>query len=409
MTTARRPPIAAAQSGLRSETVRSANLSTILRGLHLRGPLSRSELGALTGLTRSSIGALVNELVRLDLAVDRGTIAGGGRGRPSAVAAVAAGRNVVLAVQVAVDSLAVASVGLGGELRMVVRRDRTRDRVDLQVTIDDLVEMCNQVRTALPGDCRVHGIGVGVVGLVRRADNSITVAPNLGWHEVPFGALLGSALGDRLAVHVANDADVSALAELHRGVAVGVAEVLSVWGEVGVGGGIVSRGELITGDAGFAGEVGHIPVNPGGLPCGCGSIGCWETEVGEAALLRRAGLPVDGGPPAIETLLKRAAAGDAVTLAALQEEARWLGIGLAGLINVLNPGMVVLGGLFGRIHEYTAAAVGTELERRALSSARAELRVVPSLLGADAPLLGAAELAFEHLLADPQSVAPFAG
>ena len=385
--------------------MRSTNLSTILRGLHRHGPLSRSDLGVLTGLTRSSIGALVNELVRLDLAVDQGTIAGGGRGRPSAVAAVAAGRNVVLAVQVAVDSLAVASVGLGGELRMVVRRDRTRDRVDLQVTIDDVVEMCNDVRSAMPPDCRVHGIGVGVVGLVRRADNSIAVAPNLGWHEVPFGALLSEALGNHLAVQVANDADVSALAELHRGVAMGVAEVLSVWGEVGVGGGIVSRGELITGDAGFAGEVGHIPVNPSGRPCGCGSIGCWETEVGEAALLRRAGLHVDGGPTAIETLLHRAAAGDAVTLAALHEHARWLAIGLAGLINVLNPGMVVLGGLFGRIHAYTADTVRTELERRVLSSARADLRVVPSLLGADAPLLGAAELAFEQLLANPQSVA----
>ena len=400
-----RPLITAAHSGLRSGLVRTSNLSTVLRALHVRGPLSRSELGTLTGLTRSAVGALVTELVRLDLVVEDGSALGGGRGRPSALAAPAADGNVVIAVQITVDTIVVAAVGLGGTIHRVARVNRTRRRVGVDPTIVDVTALCHEVIAGLASTSTVHGVGVGVVGLVRRADNVVIVAPNLRWNEVPLGELLRDALGGSLPVLVANDADLSALAELHRGAAIGETEVISVWGEVGVGGGIITRGELITGTTGFAGEVGHLPVNPDGLRCGCGSMGCWETEIGATALLRRAGLDPDGGAPAVDALLQRAGAGDATAIAALDDEARWLGIGIAGLINVLNPAMVVLGGLFGRVFAQTAAVIHEEVERRALPAARAGLRIVPAALGADAPLLGAAELAFERVIADPQSVA----
>ncbi len=400
-----RPPITAAHSGLRSELVRSSNLSTVLRALHVRGPLSRSELGTLTGLTRSAVGALVTELVRLDLVVEEGSAFGAGRGRPSALAAPAAHRNVVIAVQINVDSIVAAAVGLGGTIHHVARVNRTRRRVGVDPTIVDVTALCHEVIADLASTSTVHGVGVGIVGLVRRADNVVIAAPNLGWHDVPLGDRLRDALGGSLPVLVANDADLSALAELHRGAAIGETEVISVWGEVGVGGGIVTRGELVTGAAGYAGEVGHLQVNPDGSRCGCGSMGCWETEIGATALLSRAGLDPDGGAPAVDALLQRAAAGEATAIAALDDEARWIGIGIAGLINVLNPAIVVLGGLFGRVFAQTTTAIHDEVERRSLPAARAGVRIVPAALGADAPLLGAAELAFERVIADPQSVA----
>jgi len=170
---------------------------------------------------------------------------------------------------------------------------------------------------------------------------------------------------------------------------------------VGVGGGLISRGEPVTGAAGFAGEVGHVPVNPDGRPCRCGSIGCWETEVGEGALLERSGRSPDGGRDAVDALLADADAGVQSALDALAAEARWLGIGLAGLINVMNPSMVVLGGLLGRVFPYVRDQVLAEIERRALESSRRGVIVVTSALGPDAPLMGAAELAFEAVLADP--------
>jgi predicted NBD/HSP70 family sugar kinase len=244
-------------------------------------------------------------------------------------------------------------------------------------------------------------MGVGVAGTVRRADASVVVAPNLGWHDVPFGGRLHEALGTRFPVLLANEADLAALAEVRRGSAKGIENVLCIWGEVGVGAGLISRGEPITGASGFAGEVGHFPVNPDGLPCLCGSRGCWETEIGEGALLRRSGRAPDGGRAAVDALLADAAAGVPAALQALSTEARWLGIGLGGLVNLLNPSTVVFGGLFGRLFPLIADQVGLEIEQRAMAPARVGLRIVPAALGADTVLLGAAELAFDALLTDP--------
>ena len=388
-------------AGVRSETVRSANLAIILRELHIRGPASRSELVARSGLTRSAIGALVGELVKADLVVEQRAASDGNPGRPSPVAAVVADRNVAIAVDVAVDSLAVAVVGLGGVVLYSERVDRPRERVVVDATIDDIVSMVRRMRTQLDPTCRIHGIGVGVVGLVNRTDNSVSIAPNLGWYDVAFGARLQRALDTTIDVLVSNDADLAALAEVRRGVAAGTRDVLYVWGEVGVGGGLVSGGEPITGAAGFAGEIGHLPVNPDGRSCRCGSIGCWETEVGEGSLLARSGRSPDGGRDAVDSLLDDAEAGVPSALEALATQARWLGIGIAGLINVLNPSMVVLGGLFGRVYPYVSEGVSVEIARRALESSRRGLVVVVSSLAGDAPLVGAAELAFERVLADP--------
>jgi predicted NBD/HSP70 family sugar kinase len=157
----------------------------------------------------------------------------------------------------------------------------------------------------------------------------------------------------------------------------------------------------MTGTAGYGGEIGHITLDVGGAPCRCGSTGCWETFVGEGALLARAGHPPDGGRAAVAAVLEEAAAGSPEALDALDHVGRWLGIGLAGLVNFLDPQLIVLGGLFGRIHPFVKATLERDLDIRALPAPRSLVRVVPARLGADAPLLGAAELAFEPLLADP--------
>jgi predicted NBD/HSP70 family sugar kinase len=227
------------------------------------------------------------------------------------------------------------------------------------------------------------------------------MAPNLGWRDVPFGERLVAALDLDVPVTIANEADLGALAEHLRGAAAGYQHVLFVTGEVGVGGGLIADGRPLTGVAGYGGEVGHIPVNRAGRRCGCGAIGCWETEVGEGALLVRAGRPADGGRDAVDAVLGEAAAGSAAALAALDETGRWLAIGLAGLVNLLNPELVVLGGRFGRMVPFIRAVLDEELDRHALAAPRALVRIVSSQLDADASLLGAAELAFEVPLADP--------
>ncbi len=387
--------------GQRSETVRRANLGAIVRELHARGALSRSELVARTGLTRSAIRSLVGELVHAGLAAEGPATRLGTPGRPSPVVRLVAGSAVVVALDIAVDSLAAAIVGLGGRTLARVRIERSRGHSSVDEIAADLTGLARTLLDRRPAAEPVVGIGVAVVGVVRRSDGVVSMAPNLGWRDIPLGERLARALDLSVPVSVANEADLGTLAELRRGAAVGAEDLVYISGEVGVGGGLIVGGRPLTGIAGYAGEVGHMPVNPEGASCRCGSVGCWETEVGEDALLVRAGLMPGGGRAAVDAVLRDATAGSATAQAALEHVGTWLGLGLASLVNLLNPQLIVLGGRFGRMYPFVTRALHAELDRRTLPAARSLVTVIPTSLGADAPLLGAAELALEPLLADP--------
>jgi predicted NBD/HSP70 family sugar kinase len=377
-----------------------------MRQLHDRGPQSRSELVARTGLTRSAIRGLIGEFVASDVVVEERAALAGLPGRPSPVVRPISEAVLVLALEITVDSSAAAVVGLGGEVLEHRRVDRPRNRTAPEDLLGDLRELTSRLELLRTSRDAFIGIGVAVAGVVRRTDGWVSTAPNLGWHDVQLGALLGPALGLDLPIHIANEGDLGALAELRRGAGRGADDMVFVSGEVGVGGGVIINGRPLTGAAGFAGEVGHMPVNPSGGACRCGSTGCWEVEVGEEALLRGAGRSPDGGRPAVDAVVAGAFAGEPAASASVDRVGRWLGVGLALLVNLLNPRVVVLGGLFGRIHPLVAAAIEVELDRRALAAPRALLRVAAAELGEDAPLIGAAELAFEPFLADP---APWLG
>ena len=387
--------------GHRSETVRRMNLGAILRALHLDGPRSRSDLVAATGLTRSAIRTLTGELVAGGLAVEGPATLDGTRGRPSPIVRVDPHGAVVIALEIAVDTLAAAAVGLGGAVLARVRVDLAPGRSSVEDIAEALAGLARQVQEALPRDVTLVGYGVAVVGVVRRSDGMVSMAPNLGWRDESLGARLAEVLDPALPIAFANDADSSVLAELRRGAARGATDVICIWGSVGVGGGIIVEGKPLTGAAGYSGEVGHIPVDPDGLPCRCGSSGCWETVVGSAALLRRTGHPPEAGYDAVDAVLRDAQAGSPLALAAFAETGRWLGIGLAGLINVLDSRLVILGGRLGAAYPFVRATLEAELDRRAMRASRHLVRVVPAALGSDAPLLGAAELGLEPVLADP--------
>lgn len=387
--------------GQRSETVRRANLSAIVRALHLRGPLSRSELVASTGLTRSAIRSLVGDLVAGEFVAEEAAVRLGTPGRPSPLVRLIDETAVVLALEIAVDSAAVAVVGLGGKVLWKRRVERPRGHSSLEEIVGDLSHLAAAARARRPPGETPIGVGVAVAGIVNRVDGLVAFAPNLGWVSVPLGDRLTEALAFGVPVGVANEADLGALAEFRRGAARDASDLLYVHGEVGVGGGLIVDGLPLSGSAGYAGEIGHMPVNPAGQICRCGSIGCWETEVGEGALLARAGYAVEGGTAAVAAVLADAGAGRPEALEALTHVGRWLGIGLASLVNVLNPSRIVLGGLFSRIYPFVAAIVEAELDQRALAAPRDLVTVVPASLGVDAPLLGAAEMAFEPLIADP--------
>ncbi len=353
------------------------------------------------GLHRSAVGDLIAELTELGFVQEERSTSNGAPGRPSPEAHPRATVNVVFAVEVLVESISVAAVGLGGRVIESARLDRARPISSPKRTATDIARLMRRVQAKLDPGARVFAVGLAVPGLVRQSDRTVVMAPNLGWVDAPIASLLAERIDLDVPIFVRNEADLGALAESRRGVASGLRDVLYISGEVGVGGGLISDGRLLSGTTGFAGEIGHIPVNPDGDPCNCGSHGCWETEVGEGRLLRRAGLPADGGRPAMAELLEAADNGEAVARQAMDEQGRWLGYGLAGLISIFNPEAVVLGGFLAAAFPYYSTALERELTARVTTSIRSQGRVLPSALGLEAPLLGAAELAWDEILSDP--------
>jgi predicted NBD/HSP70 family sugar kinase len=394
-------PRTASLPGSNSESIRRDNLSAVLREVHISGPRSRSEIVSLTGLNRSTVAGIVAELSELGLVHEEPGGRQGAPGRPSPWIHPRPDGAVVLAIGIAVHTLDVAVVGLGGHVHEHERVRLTHSRPSLEEALAGMRDIGLRLLDASGLRDRIVGVGVAAQGAVRSEDGFVHFAPNLGWSTVPLARLVEEWLALDVPVVVRNEADLGARAEHLRGAGAGFEDVLFLSCDVGVGGGVITGGRPLTGASGYAGEVGHVPINPEGSLCGCGSRGCWETEVGQRALLRRAGRDPDAGPEAVAEVLREAESGDAGAIDALIDVGRWLGLGLAGLINVFDPKIVVLGGLFAQMAPFTLPIVRHQLEDRKLAITREPVEVVVSALGADAPVLGAAERAFEPLLADP--------
>jgi predicted NBD/HSP70 family sugar kinase len=388
--------------GSTQDDVRRHNLGAILTEVHRHGCRSRAQLTAEMGLNRSTIGDLVAELTEAGLVLERAATARGRAGRPSLEVVPCPDAAYVLAVDLGVRHLVVARVGLGGQVLDRVEADSGRDWSELDATVDAIVDTCRRLRERAPEGARCVGVGLSVPGVVREEDGLLRFAPNLGWIDLPLGARLGERLD--LPAFLANDADLGALAEHWRGAAIGYDHVVVISGEIGIGGGILVGGRPLRGRGGYAGEIGHLRVNPDGRPCRCGSVGCLETESGVEALLRAAGRPADSGLAAYRAVLAEVAVGEPGAVEAAAGVARWLGVGVGMLVNTFNPDIVVLGGPLGELFALTEDVVRETVARSSLVAPREQVRMAVSALGSDAQVIGAAELAFVPLLEDPMGV-----
>ncbi|MFS8101719.1 ROK family protein [Lentzea alba] len=377
-------------SGTRPDEIRRHNRTALLRRLHIDGPSTRASLAAELGLNRSTIKALVDGLAEAGVVAERVPALRSGAGRPSLLVLPQPQAAVVIAIDVRVEQVAMGFVGLGGE---ILGRDswnlhhRTRDPGEV---ITHIVESARLMADEL--DVTAVGVGVSVPGVVRRSDGQVHEAPNLHWTNVALGKRLEAVL--KLPVQVGNDAEIGALAEHVRGAARASSDMVYISADVGVGGGVILSGQPLRGSGGYVGELGHMVVNPRGRQCYCGCAGCWETEVGEPALCRALGLPEDAPRGAVVAAL-RALDDPAV----LDEFADWLALGLANIVNVLGPELVVLGDLYTALPMPVVDAVSSVVQQRSLvSRAVGGTQIVTSPLGRDAKLIGAAELAFEPVL-----------
>ncbi|WP_199730587.1 ROK family transcriptional regulator [Amycolatopsis panacis] len=379
----------------RPDEVRRHNRTTLLRLLHVGGPSTRAALATELGLNRSTIKTLVDGLAEAGVVEERVPRPGRGAGRPSLLVLPQPHAAVVLAVDLQVEHVAMALVGLGGQILV---RDSWHLRTPTR-TADEVITHVIESTRVLAADLGVDPVaaGISVPGVVRRADGHVHEAPNLRWTDVALGERLGGVL--RIPILVGNDAELGALAEHLRGVARGSSDAVYVSADVGVGGGVIAQGSSLSGGAGYFGEIGHMVIRPGGRPCYCGNSGCWETEIGEAALCRALGLPEGIARGAILVELRELARDPEAALERLAEFTEWLTLGLVNVVNLLGPQLVVLGDLLTVLPEAVIRVVAEEVRRRSLvSRAVGGTRIVSSVLGADVKLLGAAEVAFETVL-----------
>jgi predicted NBD/HSP70 family sugar kinase len=389
-----------AAKGGKPVDVRRHNLGTLLGHLHESGPLSRADLTARMGLNRSTIGGLVVQLTELSLVrEERPAGTHSGAGRPSLVVSACPSGAQVLAADIGVDRVVVGLVGLGG--RVVTRRYRRITSSRSPSAVAALIRrLVDSVLSDPAAGSRIVGMGVALPGVVRHVDGFVRFAPNLGWVDQPLGDLLATHVGASLGglrARVGNDADLGVLAEHLHGVAVGHDDVVFLAGEVGVGGGCIVGGRPLLGAGGYAGELGHLPLVPDGRACRCGARGCWETEIGAVAIARALGLEKASSDELV--LAVRAAAAEAT--GALDGVARFLGRGLAGVVNLLNPRLIIIAGLLGEVFTVAEDVVRASMYEAALAAPAEQVQLTVPLLGDDAVLVGASELAWEDLLADP--------
>ncbi|MDI5941244.1 ROK family protein, partial [Micromonospora sp. DH15] len=307
-------------------------------------------------------------------------------------------RVYAYAYSVEVDRLRAARVGLGGAVLDRRELDRPRNLVAGEAA-PLLAGAVKEMHQSVPPGAVCVGAGVAVCGRVRRDDGLVRLSPTTGWVDEPIGAALAAELGIDVPITVGNVADVAAFAEHARGVAAGCDNVIYLYGDVGVGAGIIAGGRRLTGHGGYSGEVGHMVVVRGGEPCECGSRGCWETEIGEHGLLRAAGRSDARGPDAVLAVFEAADRGDARAQTAVRQAGDWLGFGVANLVNIFNPEMVIFGGTMRDLYLAAAAQVRSRLNSMGLPACLEHVRLRTPKLGDDAALIGA-EISRQHGVLD---------
>ncbi len=388
-------------SGVGSDQLRRHNLSAILTLLHHDGSQPRSNLTAQTGLNRSTVAALVAELVDRGLVYESDPDPTRQVGRPSPTVNVDE-RNVGIAIHPEIDAITVGVVALGGRVTQ-----RIRHATDSVPSAREAVDISAAIVEGLVGDLekngRITGIGVAVPGLVRADDGLVKLAPHLDWVDEPFAAMLAEATG--YDVSVGNDASLGAMVEHIFGAGRGLHDIVYLnGGPSGIGGGVIANGALLGGTTGYAGEFGHTR---GLADADSAALApTLETLVNRSDLLAALGIATASADE-LEALLIESTSSEVVEL--VRRQLRYLAAALGDSVNILNPQWIVLGGFLGSILQKDSEYLGRLVAEHSLVAGLETVSITRAGLGSDLLMIGAAELTFAALLADPTGYGRAAG
>jgi glucokinase-like ROK family protein len=394
--------------------VREINLSSVLHYLHGDPPLSRSQLAGLTGLNKTTVSSLVEELLDRGLIHEVGLDTSGG-GRPATLLELNPRAGSIIGVALGVDFVSVVLSDFVGGIQW--RRQEESDPAESHEATLDLTLRLVEEAVEQAGVARLLGLGLATPGTVNVQEGLLIFSPNLQWHSIPYRRIFQEHTG--LPALVDNDANAAALAEHLFGVARQVRNFISVFAGVGVGGGLFLNGELYRGAGGYAGEIGHtnFMVEHYRRPCRCGSRGCWETSVAQDAVIERVRSRLAVGrnslvrrlmaeresPLTLPLIVEAAGAGDVEATEALTETGSLMGLGVASLVSIFNPEMVVLGGPLSVAGDYLLPSIRESVDSTVLPEIAEQVQILLSAFGADASVMGAVALVVEAILANPSS------
>ncbi|WP_051450905.1 ROK family protein [Actinospica robiniae] len=373
--------------------------------------------GAAKSLLRASkptITSLVGELVDLGLARESHAERSGAIGRPGLIVELDGREFAGIGIEVSTGHIKATALTPRGQVLIEKYSPLDVCHLDQSIVIDAVASLIKETTGELRrAGVRCVGAAVAAPGIVDPVDGIVENAPNIGWSHVPLIGALTERLGRSAPpLGLGNDARLAVIAEYLGFQNPDVHDLIYIIGGIGIGGGFISDGRLITGSSGLAGEIGHMPLDPGGAVCACGRRGCWETMVGLTALLRRAAACDDevldstiDVKQRLDELVARADAGDRRTLAALDAVGADLGLGLSLLSDVMNPRAIVLGGYFTHVSRYVIDQVRAVMAARVITPRAGDCEVMVSTLGFDAVARGAACLAVDRIYQDPVGAA----
>ena len=366
------------------QLMRESNWLLVLNHVRQHGALPRAEVARQTGLSRTTVGNIVDDLLA------EGLVREGGSER-----AVPSGGRRVIPVHFNADVANIVGIALGRHRLIMVLTDLGANvigRVEVPFPAYQGPDVCLPLLAEAIRDftnshgvpwAKVIGVGIGMPGIVK---DGVALSPTIpGWIGTKVHQRISELLG--LPIYLDNNAKLGALGESRFGIAHDVESMLYVRVGTGIGGGLVLGGQVYRGGAGSAGEIGHMVVDPHGLPCLCGNTGCLETIAGKQAIIDR----VREHQPAVDdivTVLQMAQAGDATCVAALQHAGESIGAIVAGLVNFISPVLIVVDGSTMRAGELVLGPIREAVATKSLPTPRAYTRVVAGVLGSSAITLG---------------------
>jgi len=383
-----------------SEAVKLRNRADILRTIREQGPSSRVEIARLLGLHPSTVSRLVDELMALDLVREGTELEASTRrgGRRAIGLEFNPGAGYLIGVDLGGTHMVGGLADLSGE---IILQHSVRPEL---ITIEDgegnlrrLIELVQGLIAETPDPARIWGVGVGVPGVVTGDEGTVSLAPAVGWRDVPLKQIMERALG--LPVFVENDVNLAALGEHQHGAGQGIDDLVAVFIGTGIGAGVILNGELYQGANRAAGEVGYMVVDPSGLGQRYDEFGCLESLASGRGVAIRARerilagertvvLDLAGGDPAqvtAEMVFEAARGGDGVAQAIVEETIRYLSLLVVNVSCVINPEMVVLGGGVARSADLLLDGIRKQVE----GVVPVVPRLTVSTLGEDAIIHGA--------------------